>query len=370
MRPLLLAAVLLASPALAAAKEAPAAQSPGTKSPAAKSLTGKPASEVRRNRVRLAPAKGIEGPDLPAIVARGGMRDIPPVTAPPAVAPKRGEPDLAFGAYQRGFYLTALRFALPRAEKGDPAAQTLIAELYTSGRGVSRNLETAKSWYRLAAERGDADAQFAYAALLLERTKRGAPRPRDVRVYMERAAKGGHAEAQFNLAQMIVEDRPSFRGFAEALPFYRLAAEQGLPDAQYALATMLAEGNGVTVPAPTEARRWMERAAGNGFDTAQLELGIWLVNGRGGPKDLEKGRAWLERAARDGNVVAQNRLARMHAYGIGTLVDPVRAGAWHLLTKRRGFSDPEMDRRVSTYSLADAKASRELAKTWRGGARP
>ena len=47
--------------------------------------------------------------------------------------------DDAYGAFQRGYYLTALSLALPRAEKADPAAQTLIAEIYAkAGRGAER----------------------------------------------------------------------------------------------------------------------------------------------------------------------------------------------------------------------------------------
>src|SRR5690606_23932887 len=38
----------------------------------------------------------------------------------------RVEADYAFGAFQRGYFLTALELALPRAEQGDAAAQTLI----------------------------------------------------------------------------------------------------------------------------------------------------------------------------------------------------------------------------------------------------
>ena len=351
-----------------AAGKAKVAVSPAAKSAAAavpSSLFGTPARELRRLRVKLAPAKGVDEPVLPAPIAWGGMRDVPAVIAPPKAAPAPGEPDLAYGAFQRGYYLTALNFALPRAEAGDPAAQTLIGELYNTGRGVSRDRDAAQEWFRLAAERGDPEAQFAYASNLMRGLRRGEPRPREAREYMERAAKAGHARAQFNLAQIIVDDRPSFAGFRQAKPFYEAAAEQGLPDAQYALATMLAEGNGTVVPDLNEARMWLERAAANGFDTAQLELGIWMVNGKGGAKDVEGGRAWLERAARDGNVVAQNRLARMHAFGIGTLIDPVRAGAWHVLTKRVGFSDPEMDRQFSTYAAADQKAAIRLASGWR-----
>lgn len=41
--------------------------------------------------------------------------------------------DAAFGAFQRGLYITALRLATPRAEAGDAAAQTLIAEIHARG---------------------------------------------------------------------------------------------------------------------------------------------------------------------------------------------------------------------------------------------
>ena len=47
--------------------------------------------------------------------------------------------DAAYGAFQRGFYLTALSLALPRAETGDKAAQTLIGEIYSKGLGVAEN---------------------------------------------------------------------------------------------------------------------------------------------------------------------------------------------------------------------------------------
>ena len=53
--------------------------------------------------------------------------------------------DDAYGAFQRGYYLTALALALPRAERADPAAQTLIAEIYAKGLGVAENVAQASS---------------------------------------------------------------------------------------------------------------------------------------------------------------------------------------------------------------------------------
>src|SRR5580704_388518 len=55
-------------------------------------------------------------------------------TAPAAGAP---ELDLAFGAFQRGYFLTAFRLATQRVEdKGDAKSMTLLGELYANGLGV------------------------------------------------------------------------------------------------------------------------------------------------------------------------------------------------------------------------------------------
>lgn len=68
--------------------------------------------------------------------------------------------DLAYGAFQRGYYLSAFKLALPRAESGEPAAQTLLAELYDRGLGVARDQKKAAIWYRFAAKTGNREAQL------------------------------------------------------------------------------------------------------------------------------------------------------------------------------------------------------------------
>jgi len=73
--------------------------------------------------------------------------------------------DEAYGAFQRGYFLTALALALPRAEKGDSAAQTLIAEIYSRGLGVAQNPATASGWYALAGKNGGPIASFALARM-------------------------------------------------------------------------------------------------------------------------------------------------------------------------------------------------------------
>jgi hypothetical protein len=76
---------------------------------------------------------------------------------------------MAFAAYQRGYYVTALREAM-KALSSDPkdaAAMTLIGELYHAGAGVASDASEARHWYKLAANLGDRQARFALGLQLL-----------------------------------------------------------------------------------------------------------------------------------------------------------------------------------------------------------
>ena len=300
-------------------------------------------------------SKPIPGPELSGPISSIGS--ISPVLNDPD-AGKQG--DAAYGAFQRGYYLTALKLALPRAESGDPAAQTLIAELYWRGLGVGRDLKEGARWYAFAAQAGSREAQFSYGNILL----RGKVVPQNKEKgeeFLAKAAKAGHAQAAFNLAQIYTARRPTWAGFQIALPFYRTAAEAGVADAQYALANIYAEAKGVQFNDDEIARMWLEKAAEGGLDSAQVDLGIWLINGRGGEKNVARARLLFTLAAARGNVVAQNRLARMYAFGIGTPVDQIQAGAWHIMSRRAGFTDSELDRVFQGLSKIDQKRAIEAA---------
>jgi len=248
----------------------------------------------------------------------------------------------AFGAFQRGYYLTAMDLAVQRAQLGDPAAQTLVAELFANGLGVARDMDSAAFWYKQAAEGGDASAQFKYGLMLLEGKYVEADQDMAGDL-MKKAADAGNAFAQFNHAQFLVSQKAGDAGIFEALPYFEKAAEQGVADAQYALAQIYRNTDGVSDEKRGRARELMEKAARAGYDTAQLDYAIWLIDGIGGPKDYEAGFHWMEVAATRGNVVAQNRMAVLHINAIGTKGDPVEAGKWYILSRRAGYDDRALD---------------------------
>ncbi|WP_246333090.1 tetratricopeptide repeat protein [Aureimonas mangrovi] len=296
-----------------------------------------------------APASGAvgEAPMLPgsAETPRDGERLLPVPTLGPTGdgVPAEGFPataDGAYGAFQRGLYLSALRIAEPLANLGDSAAQTLLGEIYAGGFGVPRDEAEAARWYRVAAEAGVPRAQFRYAMMLIE-GEGVTPDEAAARDLMRQAADAGEPTAAFNYGQMLIQSSPT-GGFTEAARYFRVAAESGVPDGQYALAQLYAYGQGETQD-DTQARRWLREAAIRGHDTARVELGIWLINGRGGEANALAGFRWLKGAAERGNAIAINRVAHLYREGIGTPRDTQAAAMWAVLARRAGNTDPGLD---------------------------
>ncbi|MEQ1952342.1 tetratricopeptide repeat protein [Mesorhizobium sp. CN2-181] len=274
------------------------------------------------------------------------------------------QPDPAYGAFQRGLYITAYNLALPRAENGDPAAQTLVAEILSRGLGMKRDEAKAADWYALASEQGIPEAQFQYALLLLDGrfVKKD---DKEAYALMQAAAEAGNLFAQFNFAQMLVKREPDERGLKKAVSYYKRAADGGLADAQYAMSQVDANGTGGERKDDAAARHWLLLAARQNYDTAQLDLGRWLMIGRGGERNRKEGFGWLLRAARGGNVAAQNEVAKLYMQGIGTDPDNAAAASWYILARRAGLVDPMMEDFFDGLTEEEIKQALERANRLR-----
>ena len=174
------------------------------------------------------------------------------------------------------------------------------------------------------------------------------------------AARSGSRLAQFNLAQLIVKREPGPAGFAKAVEHYRAAAEAGLADAQYAMAQIRTNGSDGSPPDDAVARDWLRKAARQNFDTAQVDLGTWLVEGRGGDRDLKGGFGWIRRAAQGGNVAAQARLAKLYVGGLGVEPDGIEGAAWYIISRRAGLHDTYMEDYM--LGLTDEEKKQAIAR--------
>ena len=270
------------------------------------------------------------------------------------------KPDLAFGALQRGYFVTAFREAMKRVEADpkDGPAMTILGELYRDGLGVRTDPTEAARWYKLAADRGD--AQGAYALALAHLQGRGVPVDRKAgRALLEKAAAGNHVGALYNLGLVAAEDKPP--DYKAAAGWFLKAAKLGSGDAAYALALLHKEGNGVEKDAEKSVA-WLRKAASEHIVAGQLELAIALFNGEGVEKDEFLAASFFRRAAAANNPIAANRLARMLAAGRGAKKDIVEAMQWHVLARAAGIEDEWLDDQMATLTARERLAVDEAVK--------
>ena len=94
---------------------------------------------------------------------------------------------------------------------------------------------------------------------------------------------------------------------AEAVKWYRKAAEQGIANAQFRLGVCYEDGMGV-VKDEAEAMKWWRKAAEQGFSSAQISLGLYYANGQGVVKNDVEGYKWALLAAANGNETATKNM--------------------------------------------------------------
>ncbi len=127
------------------------------------------------------------------------------------------------------------------------------------------------------------------------------------------AAELGHAEAQFRLARMYYDSEGVLqRDSTQAAQWYQKAAEQGHAAAQYFLGALYFVGSGVPQDFAM-AEKWYLTAATQNQTDAQLSLGMMYFKGTGVPQDLAEAKKWLSQAVRNGNKDAAAALEELNS---------------------------------------------------------
>ena len=106
--------------------------------------------------------------------------------------------------------------------------------------------------------------------------------------------------------------RPGRPEHGESLRGLVAAAEAGVPDAQYRLATVLFRGTPDTPRQPYPALQWMRRAGEGGDVRAQRAVGrLYMTGLEEMGQDLQEARRWLGMAAAQGDRLARRDLAEI-----------------------------------------------------------
>ena len=156
-------------------------------------------------------------------------------------------------------YAEALNWYRNAAEQSHLYAITNLGDMFESGEGVAQDHLEAFHWYRRAAD---------IALLDLERNEGWKWDPDALPYVFQKAAEYGYAKAQFVLGCTSFRAR----NYAEAVRWYRKAAQQRFTDAQYELGNAYVTGQGV-IQDCAEAAKWYREAAAQGHADAQWNLG-------------------------------------------------------------------------------------------------
>lgn len=143
---------------------------------------------------------------------------------------------------------------------------------------------------------------------------------------LEKAARGGDAESQYQLAQLLETSGAPVADGERWYDWCRKAAEQGHLGAMYALGTSLLDGDGVDADVP-EGLRWLEKAAAEKDEHAAFSLALLYLFGDRVDVDEDKGRRYALVAAEAGLPAAQIMLAAEHLED-GEPADVEKAKRW------------------------------------------
>jgi len=179
----------------------------------------------------------------------------------------------ARAATARGDYQFAITVLRPLAESGNGDAQYELGFLALTECELISGHE-AFSLFMKAAQSGHVDAMYHLATFpdFISEPFRSPLSEEDTWQWLMRAAEGGCVQAQRDAGasfatgewreERVPQDLPA------AVAWYRRAAEAGHADAQYNLASMLVDGEGCDRDL-SAAREWLRRAVAGGYEYAE-----------------------------------------------------------------------------------------------------
>ena len=283
---------------------------------------------------------------------------------PPPLRIEGSEIDYAYGAFQRGFYQTALQLATEEALQGDHAAQALLGELYQSGLAVPRDLVKAREWYEIASHNGNVQAMFQLGLFYSEGIG-GLPKDLEQAYrYFKAASDAGNLVASLNLGLYYLVGDAIPRDLDKAINLIESVANKGFPDAQYILGVALFDGE-FGLPNKKLGMSWLKKAAESDHVAAQVRYGINRYQGVGTDIDKQDGAQWLLKAANAGNPIAMNRVAKIYRIGEGLEFDVIEAAKWHIISQHwEGIPDIDLEQFVVSLSDEEREEANKRVDEW------
>jgi TPR repeat protein len=128
------------------------------------------------------------------------------------------------------------------------------------------------------------------------------------------------------------------KNYAEALRWYRVAADHGDALAQVGIGNLYAMGLGLAQDY-AEALRWFRLSAAQGNSEAEDQLGFFYLSGWGVRQDYVQALSWFRKAADQGNEIAERNIGMMFLQGLGVTADRAEAIRWFRKAAAKGDDD-------------------------------
>lgn len=191
------------------------------------------------------------------------------------------------------------------AKKRDPAAQYQLGRRYLLGLGTPVDEKEGFNLLKQAADKALNNYEAMHMVAVCYTTESGTKKnDKEAFKYLEKAAMGGLAEAQFKLGAAYENKLLGLKQDAgNAMKWYLAAAKQGHPRAQHNYARLAYEAQDYGT-----AAEWYRKAADQGHIEAQLWIGNLYNLGQGVSKDLAEAYKWYLLAARMGHADALKKL--------------------------------------------------------------
>jgi hypothetical protein len=238
-----------------------------------------------------------------------------------------------------------------KAEAGDAAAQLALGRAYKDGNGVPRNAEEAVRWHRMAAEQGNPAAQRELSLMYLE--GRGVEQNKEEAFkWCQKAARQKHPIAMFNVGAAYFNGEGVAENVISAYAWFVLAQEAGSESAAEAVKRMGADLQHISASAVfekiadmyekgndlprnyAEALKWYRRAAEGGGPTVRVKLAGLLVE----EKKYDEARRLCEEAVKQSYSPANYCLGYLYDHGLGVARNPPEAAKWFGRAAEMGHS--------------------------------
>lgn len=255
------------------------------------------------------------------------------------------------------------------AKAGHRRAQLNIGILYARGQGVARDLVQARAWLEKAAAGGDAYALYALGRAMED--GHGPAQPDFTRAadLYRQAAEKGHPLAGLRYGLALNDGAGIRKDPAAAQRWLTFAQERGVPEAALAMGDMAArtpasrdkEANTKVVQS---AVAWYQVAANAGVPSAQFKLANAYFSGVGATRDSAQAVTWYARASQQGLPEAQHALGVMLIGGVAGPSDPVEGYKWLLLAEKGNHPDSRSVREKAAEKIPerDRKRAEALAQ--------